>query len=383
MELSVLREGKALIYVPDTRKAKISEGIIEPSHLSVFYNPVMVFNRDLSIIALNSFINLYWPNKEIVAIDPLSATGVRGIRYSLELNNSSKIIINDIDKDSYNIMIKNVELNRLKNVEVYNREANALMRSLRFEQGYPINIIDLDPFGSVIPFMDTSISIASKGTLIALTSTDLAVLGGSKYLAAKRKYRVNLINTKHYREIAIRVLLAFIAYLSASYDKVIKPLMSYSVDHYARIYLLVEKGAKKSEDMLNKNIGYFKYENGIIIDCHDFNCLGPIWIGEISDAKFIEDMLNRLGNFSYIETFKRSEKFIKTYLDEMKLQNYFHQRLDTICQNQKVNMPSLTKFISYLEELGYKSFRSTFSDVGFRSNAPYDILIDLCKKFKT
>jgi len=342
MELSVLREGKALIYVPDTRKAKISEGIIEPSHLSVFYNPVMVFNRDLSIIALNSFINLYWPNKEIVAIDPLSATGVRGIRYSLELNNSSKIIINDIDKDSYNIMIKNVELNRLKNVEVYNREANALMRSLRFEQGYPINIIDLDPFGSVIPFMDTSISIASKGTLIALTSTDLAVLGGSKYLAAKRKYRVNLINTKHYREIAIRVLLAFIAYLSASYDKVIKPLMSYSVDHYARIYLLIEKGAKKSEDMLN-----------------------------------------RLGNFSYIETFKRSEKFIKTYLDEMKVQNYFHQRLDTICQNQKVNMPSLTKFISYLEEIGYKSFRSTFSDVGFRSNAPYDILIDLCKKFKT
>ncbi|WP_292320942.1 tRNA (guanine(26)-N(2))-dimethyltransferase [Caldisphaera sp.] len=382
MELSVLREGKALIYVPDTRKAKISEGIIEPSHLSVFYNPVMVFNRDLSIIALNSFINMYWPGKELVAIDPLSATGVRGIRYSLELNNLSKVIINDIDKNSYNIMVKNIELNRMKNIEAYNREANALMRSLKYEQGQPINIIDLDPFGSVLPFIDTSISIASKGTLLALTATDLAVLGGSKYMAAKRKYRVNLINTKHYREIAIRVLLAFIAYISASYDKVIKPLMSYSVDHYARVYLLIDRGAKRSEEMLNKNIGYFKYENGLIMGCHDSNCLGPIWVGEIGDIKFIEELLNKLSNFSYIETFMRSEKFIKTYLDEMKIQQYFHQRLDTICQNQKTNMPSLTKFISSLEEIGYKSYKSTFSDVGFRSNAPYDVLIELCRKLK-
>ncbi|MGC8572408.1 MAG: hypothetical protein ACP5L0_00145 [Caldisphaera sp.] len=382
MELSVLREGKALIYVPDTRKAKISEGIIEPSHLSVFYNPVMVFNRDLSIIALNSFINMYWPGKELVAIDPLSATGVRGIRYSLELNNLSKVIINDIDKNSYNIMVKNIELNRLKNIEAYNREANALMRSLKYEQGQPINIIDLDPFGSVLPFIDTSISIASKGTLLALTATDLAVLGGSKYMAAKRKYRVNLINTKHYREIAIRVLLAFIAYVSASYDKVIKPLMSYSVDHYARVYLLIDRGAKRSEEMLNKNIGYFKYENGLIMDCHDSNCLGPIWVGEIGDIKFIEELLNKLSNFSYIESFMRSEKFIKTYLDEMKIQQYFHQRLDTICQNQKTNMPSLTKFISSLEEIGYKSYKSTFSDVGFRSNAPHDVLIELCRKLK-
>ncbi len=381
MQLSVIKEGKALIYIPDTRNAQIVKGIIEPSHLEVFYNPIMEFNRDLSVLTVNTFIELYWPGKEVLGIDPLSATGVRGIRYSLEINNISKVIINDIDKDAYNIMNKNIELNKVKNIEAYNRDANSLMRSIRFEQNRIINIIDLDPFGSILPFIDTAISVSSKGTLLALTATDLAVLGGSKYIAAKRKYRVNLINTKHYREIALRVLLAFIAYVAASYDKVIKPLMTYSVDHYARAYLLIDRGAKNSEEMLDKNIGYYKYENGILMKCD--NHYGPVWNGNISDLEFLKSINNKLKEYSYVGTYERIEKFIKTYLNEIELQNYYYQRLDTICQMQKVNMPSIIKFISALEDKGYKATRSTFSSIGFRSNAPYEVLIETCKQFKS
>ncbi|AFZ70909.1 N2,N2-dimethylguanosine tRNA methyltransferase [Caldisphaera lagunensis DSM 15908] len=382
MRLSVIKEGKALIYIPDTRDAQISKGIIEPSHLDVFYNPVMEFNRDLSVLAVSTFIESYWPGKEVIGIDPLSATGIRGIRYSLEINSMSKVIINDIDKDAYDIMVKNVELNGVKNVDVYNKDANSLMRSIRFEQNQIINIIDLDPFGSILPFIDTAISVSSKGTLLALTATDLAVLGGSKYIAAKRKYRVNLISIKHYREIALRVLLAFIAYVAASYDKVIKPLIAYSVDHYARVYLLIDRGTKKSEEMLNKNIGYYKYENGILMKC-DNNCYGPIWNGNISDIEFLKSINDKLKDFSYVETYQRMDKFVKMYLNEMEFSNYYHQRLDTICQSQKINMPSIIKFISALENKGYKAFRSTFSNVGFRSNAPYDVLIETCREFKS
>ncbi|MDP8003707.1 MAG: hypothetical protein RAK17_05945, partial [Caldisphaera sp.] len=307
MDLAVLKEGKAILYVPETKNAMIKPGIIEPSHLPVFYNPVMIFNRDVSMVSLSSFIEVYWPGKKLNAIDALSATGVRGIRYSLEVSNLSELIINDNDPLAYEIMLKNIKLNKVEDkVKAYKREANSLMRSLKFEENKPINIIDLDPFGSIIPFIDSAISISSKGSLLALTATDLAVIGGSKFRAAKRKYQVNLINTKHYREIAVRALIAYIAKISAAYDRSIIPLLSYSSDHYARLYLLIDKGAKKAENMLEKEIGYFILYNGLMefADNYSEKILGPIWKGEIINKDFAVNIYNNLiNNYKYLESY--------------------------------------------------------------------------------
>jgi len=39
-------------------------------------------------------------------------------------------------------------------------------------------VIDLDPYGSVIPFIDSAIKLAKHNTMIAATCTDLRVLEG-------------------------------------------------------------------------------------------------------------------------------------------------------------------------------------------------------------
>ncbi len=78
MRLAVIREGKALLYLPDTRQAITPHGGIEPAWLEVFYNPSMTFNRDLSILASRAYLR-----GQITLIDAMAGTGVRGIRYSL------------------------------------------------------------------------------------------------------------------------------------------------------------------------------------------------------------------------------------------------------------------------------------------------------------
>lgn len=51
--------------------------------LPVFYNPVMKFNRDISIIILNSL-----PNKNMNIALPLAGSGIRGLRFLKELKKS-------------------------------------------------------------------------------------------------------------------------------------------------------------------------------------------------------------------------------------------------------------------------------------------------------
>lgn len=47
---------------------------------NVFINPSQVINRDLSILVIQTFINAN--NKQNYSLlEPLSATGIRGIRY--------------------------------------------------------------------------------------------------------------------------------------------------------------------------------------------------------------------------------------------------------------------------------------------------------------
>lgn len=50
------------------------------------------------------------------------------------------------------------------------------------------SIIDLDPYGSPTPFMDSAIQSISDGGLLMITSTDMAVLCGNHGEACFAKY---------------------------------------------------------------------------------------------------------------------------------------------------------------------------------------------------
>ena len=69
----IIEEGKAKI------KIEIPEKISK--EMEVFYNPVMKHNRGISVLLLNC-INL----EDMQIALPLSGTGIRGIRFLLELN---------------------------------------------------------------------------------------------------------------------------------------------------------------------------------------------------------------------------------------------------------------------------------------------------------
>ena len=394
MRLAVVDEGKVLVYIPDPSQAIASHGF-EPAWLPVFYNPKMEFNRDLSVLALQAYLDNYAPRKPIVVVEPLAATGVRALRYALEVDGVMKVYASDIDKLAFEIMELNVGLNNAwGRVDVVNSDANALMYTLK-AHGVPVLAIDIDPYGSPAPFLEAALNLVGNGGLLIVTATDTAVLEGSRKLKAFRRYGLRLEKTPCSREVAVRALLSYIARVAASLDKWIKPLLSLYIDYYVRLFIQVRRGAREAQRMLEENLGYAYYYpklGYLTIRSEVYSKLGsvenlplgPLWIREIFDLGFVEMMMARLrGRYEYLRTRRRAEKLLEIIREEALVQEDVYQRVDAIASTLKTPTPSKVKIVEDLRTRGLKASLTHFHPVGVRTDASVEELREIIKSYSS
>lgn len=102
--------------------------------------------------------------------------------------------------------------------------------------------IDLDPYGGPNQFLDAAIQSVEEGGLLLVTATDMAVLAGNTPEACIAKYGSVPLRTKACHEMALRILLRCLEGHANRYGRYIKPLLSLSVDFYARVFVRVYTG---------------------------------------------------------------------------------------------------------------------------------------------
>lgn len=103
-------------------------------------------------------------------------------------------------------------------------------------------VIDLDPYGGPNKFLDGAIQSLEEGGLLLVTATDMAVLAGNTPEACIVKYGSVPLKSKACHEIALRILLRCIEGHANRYGRYIKPLLSLSIDFYARVFVRVYTG---------------------------------------------------------------------------------------------------------------------------------------------
>lgn len=384
---AVIKEGKALLYIPDPAQAIAPHGI-EPAWLEVFYNPRMVFNRDLSVIALSVYRDHIAPVKDFYIAEPLTATGVRPIRYAIEVNGDLKLVAGDIDECAVSFARDNVRLNGLDEVvAVYHKDARELLYATRWILDRPPLVVDIDPFGSPAPYLDAAISMIGNKGLLAVTATDLAVLEGSKHRAALRKYGVSIRKTPESKEIGIRVLLGYIARIAASHDKAIYPLLSYYADHYIRLYVQILRGARRADRMLKESLGYAYHcpsERRTYLTRDPPSCtghespvqIGPLWTSQLNDASFIDKLIHEASAREYLNTQTRIMNLLNTIKCEAELEEYgLHLRVEQAASFARTSMPRIEKLLSTLEDAGHRACRSHYSPTSIRTSANYKEVI--------
>ncbi|MEB3861881.1 MAG: tRNA (guanine(10)-N(2))-dimethyltransferase [Desulfurococcales archaeon] len=378
---AVVREGRALIHVDGIEEA-YAGGRLEPAWMPVFYNPAMILNRDVSVAAIQAYIDEYAPHRPVNIVEPLTATGVRSVRYALELRGVGRVIAGDIDPRAVELARVNAEANGV-DVEVVGGDARCILYSLR---GTPVLVVDIDPFGSPAPFMEAALTAIGRGGMLAVTATDLAVLEGSKQRAALRRYMARLERIPHSKEVAVRALIGYIARVAAGLDKAVEPLLSYYQGHYVRLYLRVERGARRADLMLEKHLGYLYYCPGDGTawlgepGCDSPRRLGPLWVGSLWDPRFVELTLREVEARAYLQSRREALRLLGIVRGEAGLGVVVHQRIDSIASSLRVSMPRRRAVLEELSRMGYRAVETHFSPVGVRSDADPGVVAGVVRR---
>ncbi len=381
----LVEEGDIQLYIP-----KLNESIT-PLKSPVFYNPRMQLSRDVSVIALQAYQRSSAVGLHVC--DAMSGCGVRGIRYAVEVKGVEQVDLNDLNPLAVDLMKKNVEINNVgRRSVIHNYETNHLL-AMYAEPGSRFDVVDIDPFGSPSPYLDTLIRATKKGGLIMITATDLAPLSGVHPMACQRKYGGQPLNTEYVQETAIRLVVSALVRSAAVHSMAFHPLLCYYQDYYVRVIGTISYGSKITTASL-KNIGFILHCNKCLNrETVKGNCpvkkecgrcgqrlkhAGPLWLGDLFDAPFLSQMELILPERSY-KSINRIQRLITDSKEEVTLPpTYF--LLDSLCDKLGLPLPKPVHVKGILVEQGYKAGRSHIHGNAIKTDAPIDVLEDAVRK---
>ncbi|MFP4005792.1 MAG: tRNA (guanine(10)-N(2))-dimethyltransferase [Candidatus Hadarchaeia archaeon] len=383
METEIVREGRVELEVPKLENYRTSQKEYVPSKTPVFFNPVMELSRDLSVSSLQIY------EEEIDGLricDLLAGVGARGIRYAKELKSVSKVVINDRSEKATEFIRKNKKINNLKSVEVREEDGNSLISGYRPR----FHVIDIDPFGSPIPFIDSALTAISRRGLLLASATDTAPLCGNHPRPCKRRYGAKPLRTPYSRELGVRIFIGAIQRRAAAYDLAFKPVLTHATQHYFRSHLKVSQGAKKADKVL-KNQGYIshcfscgrrKWKNGISTpldekcECgKEFHNSGPLWLGSLSDRNHIKNAIIKTRENDF-ELSSEEIRLLELTKKETDGPPTFHE-VHKLSSRAGVSPPKLDKTLRDIRKKGFFASRTYFSDTGIRTDAPMEVLLEV------
>ena len=375
----IIREGKVQVLVPKLEAYGVIPSDYAPSRAPVFYNPVMEFNRDLTVLAFQAYQHMV--NHEISICDPFTSQGIRGIRFASEIGGVKRVLISDINERACNLAKYNVVLNGLEEkIAIKHKDANAVL-SCNASPKKRFDIVDVDPFGTPAPYLDSALRAIKNNGLLASTATDLAPLCGVHAKACLRKYGGRPLRTEYCHELAIRLLAGCTATIAAKHDIGIRVLFSHSSEHYIRLYTQIAYGAKKSDESI-KTLGYIlhcfscyhrettqqPFSNLQCPECGSkMDWAGPLWLGSIFDQTFIESMIKENKSVAFKNSARITKLFNLTKEEASAPITYFV--VDKLSGKLGFPSPPIQAFINSLRKEGFQAVQTHFNTRAVRTNA--------------
>lgn len=298
-------------------------------------------------------------------LDALSATGLRALRYATEIPFATAVVANDRDRNAVRSIETNVAHNNLTSaITTVTGDALAHMYGVAFPAAHThgphhlsgkYDVIDLDPYGTAAPFIDAALQALDDGGLLCVTCTDSGVFASCGYSEKTFSlYGGMPIKGTHSHEGGLRLILHSIATSASKYGIAIEPLLSLSIDFYARLFIRVRKSPADVKFLAGKTMLVYGCDHGCGawvtqflgrhmrhkgsdtnwkysiaqgpgVDQHCEHCgskmhiAGPMWAGPLHNPAFIEKVLDDLvtANTEIYQTEPRIEGMLATALDEL------------------------------------------------------------------
>ncbi|KAI9771011.1 MAG: RNA methyltransferase tRNA(m5U54)methyltransferase [Candelina submexicana] len=207
-------------------------------------------------------------------LDALSATGLRALRYAQEIPFVTLVTANDLLPTATASIKLNVQHNHLEG-KIVPITGNALAHMYSVLDGSSLprpaqqglrgkyDVIDLDPYGSAAPFLDAAVQALNNGGLLCVTCTDAGVFASSGYPEKTYALYGGLpIKGPQSHEGGLRLILHAISTSAARYGIAIEPLLSLSIDFYARLFVRARKSAAEVKFLAGKTMVVYNCDQG-------------------------------------------------------------------------------------------------------------------------
>jgi len=406
---SVVKEGKA--------------EILFPSEKDVFYNPVQEFNRDLTIAVIKEHSKdilakrgvlepqIGVPSEDGISIlEALAASGLRSVRFAREIPGLKNVITNDWSKAAVESIHRNVEHNKVADIITPSNDDASMVMYRHKGHKTRLDVIDLDPYGSPSPFLDAALQSVADGGLLCVTATDMAVLCGNSPETCYTKYGAVSLKSKSCHEAALRIVLQCLESHANRYGRYIQPLLSLSIDFYARVFVRVNSGQAQCKESTSK-LGYVfqctgcealafqrlgqvaPHDNGknkkyslvtgppVGRSCEhcasSFHMGGPIWLDPLHDVQFVAQLLQSIQD-SEFATEDRMKGMLTMVLEELQDVPLYYE-LPRLSNIVKLSLEKLTVYTSAILNAGYKFSLSHANKSGIKTTAPLSFLWDIMR----
>jgi tRNA (guanine26-N2/guanine27-N2)-dimethyltransferase len=147
-----------------------------------FYNPESKLVRDLGVLAATIYQQ---DHGSLRVLDALSGCGVRSLRYWLE-SHANYLWINEGNPELNSLLQQNLEIAMLpvrakpiasQAYQITHQDAHRVFFDCYSRRDY-YDLVDVDCFGTAVPYLSTMLWATKIGGLIYLTSTDGKTLTG-------------------------------------------------------------------------------------------------------------------------------------------------------------------------------------------------------------
>lgn len=208
------------------------------------------------------------PKSVFRILDALSATGLRALRYAKEIPIATSITANDLSSAAAASIRLNVQHNGVDEVvKPTTGDARAHMYNAATSSTHPdqrlYQVIDLDPYGTAAPFLDAAVQALTDGGLLCLTCTDAGVFASTGYLEKTySQYGGLSFKGSQSHEGGLRLILHAVAKSAARYGIAIEPLLSLSIDFYARLFIRTKKSPAEVKLLAGKTMLVYNCDSG-------------------------------------------------------------------------------------------------------------------------
>jgi len=370
------------------------------------------------------------PQHKFSALEALSATGLRAIRYAKEIPSLKSILANDLSPSAVKMIKMNLTHNGLDpadnnqegKVQVNQGDACDLMYAHR-APNRQFDVVDLDPYGSAAPFIDAAVQCVRNGGLLCVTCTDLAVLAGSAYPEkCFSNYGGSSMRAEYSHEYALRQVMHALASSGARYGRQIEPMLSLSIDFYVRVFVRVyDSAAEVKKCITNTALVYVCVGCGAfhmqelgrqtckpsksgrgapIVSYHNaagppmpgtqcaecggtFRVAGPLWSGPLHNHSFCQQLLDSLRPPPQpplwpLKTLDRIQGMVGLAMSELPEAPFFFTpaKLSGLF---RCSSPSLITVGSAILNGGFSLSRSHCQPGSIKTDAPRAFLHDLMK----